>query len=97
MVRKSKGFRSKTRSLLRKKPREAGKIGLSRLLHSYRPEEKVVIKIDPAVHKGMPHRRYHGMMGTIIGQRGRGYIVKITAKDREKKLIIRPEHLQPSR
>ena len=97
MVKKSKGFRSKTRSLLRKKPRESGKIGLSRLLYGYKLEEKVVIKIDPSVHKGMPHRRYHGMTGTIIGQRGRSYIVKVTAKDRKKELIVRPEHLQPSR
>ncbi|MEM2123704.1 MAG: 50S ribosomal protein L21e [Candidatus Bathyarchaeia archaeon] len=97
MVRKSKGFRSKTRSLLRKDPRESGKIGLSRLLCNYKTGEKVLIKIDPSIHKGMPHSRYHGLIGTIMEQRGRSYVVNVSMGEREKKLIIRPEHLKPSR
>jgi large subunit ribosomal protein L21e len=97
MVRKSKGYRSKTRSLLRKGPRESGKIGLSRLLRQYKAGEKVLIRIDSSIHKGMPHRRYHGLIGTVVGQRGRSYIVEVSAGEREKRLIIRPEHLQPSR
>jgi large subunit ribosomal protein L21e len=90
---KSKGYQKKMRSLLKKKPREHGKIGLSRLLHSYQPGEKVVIKIDSSVHKGMPHRRYHGKVGRIISKRGRSYEVSVTQGDAVKEIIIRPEHL----
>ena len=94
MVKKSKGYRSRTRKLLSKKPREAGKIGLSRLLYKYNPDEKVCIKIEPCIHKGMPHRRYQGKIATVVGLRGRSIIIEIGAKEK-KTLIVRPEHLQP--
>jgi len=91
---KSRGFRRKTRSLMRKKPRERGKLRLSRMLHKYQPGDKVVISIDPSVHKGMPHRRYHGKIGIIKGRRGRAYEVDVTQGDAVKQIIVFPEHLQ---
>ena len=95
MGRKAKGYRARTRSLLRKKPRERGKIGLSKVLHEYKPGEKVVIKIDSSVHKGMPHRRYHGRTGVITDKRGRAYVIEVTQGDATKEIIARPEHLKP--
>jgi large subunit ribosomal protein L21e len=94
---KSKGFRSKTRSLLRKKPREHGKINVTKILRGYKAGEKVVIKIDPSVHKGMPHRRYHGKIGVVTAKRGRAYIVSVTQGNAVKEIIVRPEHLAPWR
>jgi len=94
-LRKSKGYRAKTRRLLRKSPRERGKMRLSKLLHEYQPGNSVVIKIDPSVQKGMPHRRYHGKVGTVIGMRGKSYVVSVTQGDAVKEIIVRPEHLEP--
>ncbi|MGQ9538185.1 MAG: 50S ribosomal protein L21e [Candidatus Bathycorpusculaceae bacterium] len=94
-MKKSKGYRSKTRRLLKKKPREKGKISLGKLLCAYQPGSSVVIKIDPSVQKGMPHRRYHGKVGTIVGRRGRSYVVNVTQGDAVKEIIVRPEHLEP--
>ncbi len=94
-MKKSKGYRSKTRRLLKKKPREKGKIRLGKLLCEYQPGNNVVIKIDPSVQKGMPHRRYHGKVGTIVGKRGRSYVVNVTQGDAVKEIIVRPEHLEP--
>ncbi len=94
-MKRSKGYRVKTRSLLRKKPRERGKIQLSRLLYEYQEGDSVVIKIDPSVQKGMPHRRYYGKVGRIVGKRGRSYIVSVTQGDAVKEIIVRPEHLKP--
>ncbi len=94
-MRGSKGYRSGTRRLLKKGPRERGKIGLSKLLYEYQPNSRVVIKIDPSVQKGMPHRRYHGKVGTIIDKRGQSYIVSVTQGDAVKEIIVRPEHLEP--
>lgn len=91
----SHGYRRKTRSLLRKRPRERGKSPLSRLLYEYKPGDKVVIDIDPSIHKGMPHRRYQGKVGTIIAKRGRAYEIKVRQGDRLKEIIVRPEHLKP--
>jgi len=91
----SKGYRSGTRRLLKKEPRERGKMRLSKLLYEYQPSNRVVIKIDPSVHKGMPHRRYHGRVGTIVDKRGRSYVVSVTQGDAVKEIIVRPEHLEP--
>ncbi|MCC6035865.1 MAG: 50S ribosomal protein L21e, partial [Pyrobaculum sp.] len=47
MVKRTHGYRYKSRKLLSKKPRERGMRGLSRLLYEYKPGDRVVIDIDP--------------------------------------------------
>jgi len=94
-MRKSKGYRAGTRRLLKKEPRERGKIRLSKLLYEYQPGVRVVVKIDASVHKGMPHRRYHGKVGTVIAKRGRSYVVSVPQGDAVKEIVVRPEHLEP--
>ena len=94
-MKKSKGYRAGTRRLLKKEPRERGKKRLSKLLHEYQPGSRVVIKIDPSIQKGMPHKRYHGKIGTVIDKRGRSYILNVTQGDAVKEIIVRPEHLEP--
>ena len=78
-----------------KEPRERGKLSLSKLLYEYQPGSQVVVKIEPSVQKGMPHRRYHGRVGTILNKRGRSYVVSVSQGDALKEIIVRPEHLQP--
>ncbi len=94
-MRKPKGLRADSRSLLRRKPRERGKIGLSTILHEYKPGEKIVIELNPSIHKGMPHRRYQGKVGDIVGRRGRAYAVNIAEGNVIKKILVLPEHLKP--
>ena len=95
MGRKAKGYRRKTRYLLKRKPRERGKTGLSKVLREYEPEQKVVIKLDPSVHKGMPHRRFHGRIGVIANKRGGSYVINVTQGKATKEIIVRPEHITP--
>ena len=66
---------------------------LGRLLVKYKVGDQVIIKIDPAIQKGMPHRRYHGKFGVISEIRGRSYIIKIKAGNKIKHIIARPEHV----
>jgi len=91
---KSSGPRRKSRSALTKSVRERGRIGLSRLLTKYEPGEKVVIHIDSGVHKGMPHKRYQGKVGTIVERRGRAYVVEIPQSKTVRLLVALPEHLK---
>ncbi len=95
MGKRSKGYRTKTRALLRKRPRDRGKIGLSRILRIYKPGERVTVLIEPSIHKGMPHRRYHGRVGTVYAKRGKSYVVHIEIGNQKKEIIARPEHLTP--
>jgi len=94
-MRKSRGYRAGTRRLLKKEHRERGKMRISKLLYEYQPGSQVVIKIDSSTQKGMPHKRYHGKVGTIVDKRGRSYIVSVSQGDAMKKIIVRPEHLEP--
>jgi large subunit ribosomal protein L21e len=94
-LRKSRGYRAGTRRLLKKEPRERGKMRISKLLYEYEPGNKVVVMIDSSIAKGMPHRRYHGRVGTIVDKRGRSYVVSVSQGDAIKEIIVRPEHLEP--
>ncbi len=95
MGRRAKGFKHKTRSLLTRKSRERGKTGLTKILHEYAVGEKVVVNVDPSMHKGMPHRRFQGHIGLISEKKGRAYAVKVTQGEATKEIIVRPEHLTP--
>jgi len=94
-MRHSKGFRSGSRQVLRKKPRQRGMFSLSRILYEYEIGEKVVIDIEPSVHKGMPHPRFNGKTGVVIEKRGRAYIIEIRDGNKKKAIIARPEHIKP--
>lgn len=97
MVKKSHGFRARTRSLMSKRVRTRGLSPVTNVLQDYEVGQRVDVVIDPAFHKGMPHRRYHGRTGVVMGKRGRGVLVDISLGKATKSLIIRPEHLRPSR
>jgi large subunit ribosomal protein L21e len=75
--------------------RERGKTGLSKLLQQYNPGDRVLVKLNPSIHKGMPHRRFHGKVGIIESTRGQAYIVNVTQGKAVKEIIVRPEHLEP--
>jgi len=94
MTRKSKGYRSATRSLFKKKPRQRGKIGLSRVLQSYKIGDRVVITVEPSLHRAMPHRRFQGRVGIVKQVRGRSYMITVASGSKEKQVITRPEHLR---
>jgi large subunit ribosomal protein L21e len=90
----SKGFRHSTRKVFKKSSRDRGLQPLGKMLKKYDVGERVLIKVDPAIHKGMPHRRYHGKSGVVAEVRGRAYVVNIKTGNMTKKIITRPEHLQ---
>lgn len=97
MVKAPRGIRHRTRKVFRKHVRERGAVPpLSLLMIEYKPGDKVHIKVNPAIHHGMPHRRFHGKTGVVVGKRGKAYIVKVRLGDKEKTLFIRPEHLRPA-
>lgn len=94
MVKRSKGFRSKTRQKLRRNPRKRGLSPITRTLQAFETGEKANIVIDPSIHKGQPHPRFHGLTGTIKGTQGGSYLVDVKDGNKLKVLIIRPEHLR---
>jgi len=92
---KHRGYRTKTRHKHRRKVRNTGLGSIEKYLIDYNTHDKVDVITDPSQHKrGMPHSRYHGRTGTIIGQRGRCYLVDVKLGNSKKTLIIGKEHLR---
>jgi len=87
----SKGFRKKTRKLLSKGRHQKG---LSAFLTEYKVQDKVVIKIDPSQVKGMPHRRFHGKVGTVEEVMPRSLYIRVPVGNKDKIVIARFEHIK---
>ncbi|MCW4045509.1 MAG: 50S ribosomal protein L21e [Candidatus Bathyarchaeota archaeon] len=94
-MKKSKGYRRGSRRLATKAPRERGKPKLGKLLIAYEVGSQVIVKIDSSVQKSLPHKRFHGKIGTVQAKRGRGYVVSVPQGDAVKEIIVRSEHLEP--
>jgi large subunit ribosomal protein L21e len=86
---KSHGARRRTRSLLK----SSSKKGLSNLLVEYSQNDKVVFKIDPAQVKGMPHRRFNGLVGTVTEVGRRAVTVDVAVGNKVKTVVARKEHV----
>ncbi len=91
MVRHSSGLRYKTRHKLK-----GGRFSIAEALQEFKPSEKVIIKLNPAVHKGMPHPRFQGRQATIVEKRGRSFVVQVMDGNKPKLLTAKPEHLKRS-
>jgi len=91
------GPRKKTRYKFKKEIRRQGIVPVTALIQKFDIGQKVHVVIEPSVQKGMPHRRFHGMTGTVIGQRGRAWLLSIRDGGKEKVIIARPQHLKAQR
>ncbi len=94
IVKRSHGPRQGTRKKLSRKRRDKGLSPITRLFQNFQVGEKVNIVIDPSVHKGQPHHRFHGHTGEVIGNQGRALVIKVKDGNKGKKLLITSEHLR---
>ncbi|MEM3144214.1 MAG: 50S ribosomal protein L21 [Candidatus Nitrosotenuis sp.] len=87
----SHGFRHKSRSALTKDaPR-----GVAFLMREYGVGEQALVIIDPRQHKSIPHRRYHGKVGTITSVGRRAVTMDVKLGNKTKTLITRLDHIKP--
>ncbi|PRQ39725.1 putative ribosomal protein L21e [Rosa chinensis] len=95
------GLRSRTRDLFARGFRKKGYIPLSTYLKTYRTGQHVDVKVNGAVHKGMPHKFYHGRTGRVcnVTKRAIGVEIRKLVGKRaiRKRIHVRVEHVQPSR
>ena len=96
MVKRSKGFRSRTRGTLTKAVRERGLPPPTRHLRDFPIGSKVIIRLEASVQKGMPHPRYQGFVGTVIAKRGRAFEVRFLDGSKPKIVVANPVHLVPA-
>ena len=93
MVKASKGYRRRTRSVMQKRARARGLSPITKRFQTFDVGEKAHINIDPSVHKGQPHVRFQGLTGTVAGTQGKSYLLTVVVGSKEKQVIVRPEHL----
>ncbi len=94
MVKASKGYRRRTRSVMQKRARDRGLSPITRMFQTFEVGEKASINLDPSVQKGMPHVRFHGRTGTVVGMQGNAYLLDVRMGGKLKQVIVRPEHLR---
>ena len=94
------GYRSKTRHLFQKGFGKKGPIPLSRIMTTYRKGDFIDIVADGSIHKGMPHKYYHGKTGRVfdVTQHAIGVIINKQVKGRviPKRIHVRVEHVRQS-
>ena len=89
MVKRSRGTLSTyTRSL-----KSTGRLGVTKIFKIFKEGDKVTINLK-AGHPGMPHPRYRGRHGVIVGRQGSSYIVEIVDGGMKKTLLSQPVHLE---
>ncbi|CAH9100696.1 unnamed protein product [Cuscuta europaea] len=95
------GIRARTRDLFARGFRKRGAIPLSTHLRVFHIGEYVDVKVNGAIHKGMPHKYYHGRTGCVwnITKRAIGVEVNKQVRNRiiPKRIHVRIEHVQASR
>ena len=94
-MRRSKGTRQGTRSILKRSKAQRGRLNIRRIMHKYEPGDRVAIVLDGGQQRGMPHRRFQGKTGIITGTQGRAYVVSVSDGNANKTVVARPEHLRP--
>ena len=92
MVKKSKGFRTRTRHKLRQVP--SVRPAITKFLQEFKIGQGVALEMEPSSHKGMPYPKFKGAIGKVVARRGRSYIVEINVGNSKKMIISRPEHLK---
>jgi len=90
MVVKSHGPHRKTRE----KFRRTGLTPINRYIKQFKIGDKVVIDINSSSQKGMPFKRFQGLLGNVVEKRGRSFVVEIKDGNKTKKVIALAEHLK---
>ena len=94
------GYRGKTRHLFKRPFRGNGTEHLSTYMKQYKKGMFVDIVANGSIHKGMPHKFYHGRTGKVfdISPNSIGVIINKQVRNRivEKRIHVRVEHLRIS-
>ena len=92
-MKRSLGKMSKRSRLLRRRVSEP-RLGITKLVKTFSMGDRVIIDHKTSYFGGMPHPRYRGKLGTVIGKRGEAYIIEVKVYSALKKLIVPAVHLE---
>jgi large subunit ribosomal protein L21e len=97
----SHGKRARTRDLFSKPYKKHGATPFQRYFINYRVGDFVDVIADGSIHRGMPHKCYHGRTGTVynVTKSSVGVIVNKQHNGRiiPKRICVRIDHVRKSR
>jgi large subunit ribosomal protein L21e len=88
----SHGARRRTRAF-KVHVRDKGKINIRQYLTEFAEGETVSIAINPRF-QAIPHAKFQGRTGKIVGKQGRAYYLQVRDGTKTKKILVSPEHLK---
>mmetsp|Transcript_104557 Transcript_104557/g.225653 ORF Transcript_104557/g.225653 Transcript_104557/m.225653 type:complete len:165 (+) Transcript_104557:42-536(+) len=95
------GYRARTRDMFARDFRKSGTINLSTYLKSLKVGDYVDVIVNGAVHKGMPHKFYHGRTGIVYNVTKNAVGVEVNkilrGKQLKKRINVRVEHVRKSK
>jgi large subunit ribosomal protein L21e len=95
------GYRAGTRDLFQRPFRKHGPPSLSTYMTIYKIGDFVDVVGNGAIHKGMPHKFYHGKTGRVfnVNPNSVGVIVNKQVRNRiePKRIHVRVEHVRRSK
>ena len=95
------GVRARTRDLFSKPYKKHGATPFNRYFINYKVGDYVDVIADGSIHKGMPHKFYHGKTGRVfnVTQNACGVVVnkKVNGRIVPKRICVRIEHIRKSR
>jgi len=81
---------------LKKDARERGKASIRKYLAQYDEGDIVSIVINPT-YQQIPHPRFQGKTGRVVGKQGRAYFVEIRDGGKTKRILATPQHLKQTK
>ena len=94
------GYRARTRNFFRKAFVKHGTVKLSTYMTRYKINDFVDVVGNGSIHKGMPHKFYHGRTGRVfnVNPNSIGVIINKKVRNRiiPKRIHVRVEHLRRS-
>jgi large subunit ribosomal protein L21e len=95
------GVRARTRHMFRRKFRTHGPVNLSQYLMPVKVGDYVDIFANSSIHKGMPHKYYHGRTGIVFNVTKTAIGVRVNkpvnGRILEKRIHVRIEHVRKSK
>ena len=95
------GVRARTRDLFAKPYKKHGATPFSKYFVVYKVGDYVDVLADGSIHKGMPHKFYHGKTGRVFNVTAHavGVVVNKSVNGRiiPKRIHVRIEHVRKSR
>lgn len=89
-----KGAHKRSRRRLTLRAGERGKIDLRKALQSFVLGDRVLISPSAQNQKNIPHRRFFGISGVVIGKKGKAYTVEVVQGAAQKRVDLLPVHLR---